>query len=133
MPLAARLAEMPVEEFIALNPGFSRPIIRASDDAAHRAAGGQGRGVPRQPREARRRLARLLEDLSPENGETFEPIAKKFGMSLGQLKEVNGIAPRTRTVPQLLVVPTEAARRRQAQSCRSCTRRRSAKCATCTA
>jgi len=27
--LAAKLAEMPVEEFIALNPGFSRPVIRA--------------------------------------------------------------------------------------------------------
>ena len=28
--LAARLAEMPIEEFIALNPGFSRPLIRAA-------------------------------------------------------------------------------------------------------
>jgi hypothetical protein len=28
--LAAQLAEMPVEEFIALNPGFSRPMIRAA-------------------------------------------------------------------------------------------------------
>ncbi len=27
--LAAKLAEMPVEEFVALNPGFSRPLIRA--------------------------------------------------------------------------------------------------------
>ena len=27
--LAAKLAEMPVEEFMALNPGFSRPLIRA--------------------------------------------------------------------------------------------------------
>ena len=27
--LAARLAEMPIEEFIALNPGFSRPLIRS--------------------------------------------------------------------------------------------------------
>src|SRR5206468_12770271 len=28
--LAAKLADMRIEEFIALNPGFSRPIIRAS-------------------------------------------------------------------------------------------------------
>ena len=28
--LAAKLAEMPVDQFIALNPGFSRPLIRAS-------------------------------------------------------------------------------------------------------
>src|SRR4029434_5527079 len=30
-------------------------------------------------------------------------------MSLGKLKEVNGISPRTRTVPNLLVVPSSPA------------------------
>ena len=30
-------------------------------------------------------------------------------MTLGQLKEVNGISPRTRTVPNLLVVPSSPA------------------------
>ena len=29
----------------------------------------------------------------PKQGETFESIAKKHGMAVGQLKEVNGIAP----------------------------------------
>ena len=28
--LAAKLAEMPIAEFVALNPGFSRPLIRAA-------------------------------------------------------------------------------------------------------
>jgi membrane-bound lytic murein transglycosylase D len=45
----------------------------------------------------------------PRQGESFESIAKKFGMSMGQLKEVNGIAPRIRAVPSLLVVPTNSA------------------------
>src|SRR5207247_5020406 len=45
----------------------------------------------------------------PKKGETFESIAKKFGMTLGQLKEVNGIGARTRTVPSLLVVPSSRA------------------------
>jgi LysM repeat protein len=44
----------------------------------------------------------------PKPGETFESIAKKHGMQVAQLREVNGIAPRSRQVPRLLVVPTKA-------------------------
>src|SRR5216684_5476555 len=44
-----------------------------------------------------------------KRGETLESIAKKFGLTLGQLKEVNGIAPRRREVPGLLVVPVDIA------------------------
>ena len=107
--VAARLAEMKVEEFIALNPGFSRPIIRASV-------------TPRIVLPADRidvfhdnlekHDAKALvswKTYHPRRGESFESIAKKVGMTLGQLKEVNGIAPRTRTVPSLLVVPANPA------------------------
>jgi len=45
----------------------------------------------------------------PNKGDTLESIAKKHGLSLAQLKEVNGIPARTRTVPSLLVVPLNAA------------------------
>jgi membrane-bound lytic murein transglycosylase D len=107
--LAAKLAEMPVEQFIALNPGFSRPIIRASV-------------TPRIVLPADK-VDVFHENLTkydggslvswktyhPKKGESFESIAKKFGMTLGQLKEVNGIGPRVRTVPNLLVVPTNSA------------------------
>jgi membrane-bound lytic murein transglycosylase D len=104
--LAARLAEMPVEEFIALNPGFSRPYIRASV-------------TPRIVLPADKvdvfheNLSALGDDslvswktYHPKPGETFESIAKKHRMAVAQLKEVNGIPPRTKAVPRLLVVPT---------------------------
>jgi membrane-bound lytic murein transglycosylase D len=106
--LAAKLAEMPVEQFIALNPGFSRPIIRAAV-------------TPRIVLPADKvetfhdNLAKYDSSLvswktyHPKKSESFESIAKKFGMTLGQLREVNGIAPRTRTVPNLLVVPSSPA------------------------
>ena len=107
--LAARLAEMPVAEFIALNPGFSRPVIRASL-------------TPRIVLPADKvdvfhaNLERLGEkslvswkSYHPKSGETFESIAKKHGMSVTQLKEVNGIAARQKQVPRLLVVPTKDA------------------------
>ena len=107
--LAAKLAEMPVDEFIALNPGFSRPLIRASV-------------TPRIVLPADKvevfhdNLAKLEEDESlvswksyyPKKGDTLESIARKHGMSLAQLKEVNGISPRTKTVPSVLVVPINA-------------------------
>jgi membrane-bound lytic murein transglycosylase D len=105
--LAARLAEMPVEEFIALNPGFSRPLIRASV-------------TPRIVLPADKvdvfhdNLERLgqkslvsWKSYYPKPNESFESIAKKHGMTVGQLKEVNCISPRNKAVPRLLVVPME--------------------------
>jgi len=106
--LAAKLAEMSVEEFIALNPGFSRPLIRAS--VTPRIV------LPADKIEVfHENLARLdqkslvsWKTYNAGKGETFESIAKKFGITVGQLKEVNGVAPRTRGVPGLLVVPINA-------------------------
>ena len=65
--LAARLAEMPVEDFIALNPGFSRPLIRSSS-VGRIIAQRQGGRVLRQPRHPRRELAGVMAGLSPEAG-----------------------------------------------------------------
>jgi membrane-bound lytic murein transglycosylase D len=107
--LAAKLAEMPVEEFIALNPGFSRPLIRAAV-------------TPRIVLPADKidvfhdNLSKLGErslvswkSYQPRKGDTFESIAKKVGMTVGQLREVNGIGPRVKAVPSLLVVPVSGA------------------------
>ena len=107
--LAAKLAEMPVEQFIALNPGFSRPFIRAAltprivlpADKVEVFHDNLARHDPRS--------LVSWKTYHPGRGETFESIARKFGLTLGQLKEVNGIAPRTRAVPSLLVVPTSGA------------------------
>ena len=107
--LAAKLAEMPVEEFIALNPGFSRPVIRAEL-------------TPRIVLPADRvdifhdNLAKYddkslvsWQTYQPVKGDNLEGIARKFGLGLAQLKEVNGIAPRSRAMPATLVVPAKGA------------------------
>jgi membrane-bound lytic murein transglycosylase D len=103
--LAAKLAEMPVEQFVALNPGLSRPIIRASV-------------TPRIVLPAdkvdtyRANLIRHDErslvswrTYHPKKGETLEAIAGKFSVDVAQLRRVNGIGSRTRGVPEVLVVP----------------------------
>lgn len=105
--LAAELAEMPVEEFINLNPGFSRPVIRAA--VASRIV---------LPADKVDTFHDNLEKLEGQDlvswktykagrGDTLESIARQHGLSLAQLREVNGIHPRSRRVPELLVVPIE--------------------------
>ncbi|HEY0664089.1 MAG TPA: transglycosylase SLT domain-containing protein, partial [Thiobacillaceae bacterium] len=90
--LAARLAEMPVEQFIALNPGFSRPLIRAS--LTPRIVLPADKVDVFRDNLAKHDPKSLVswKAYHPGKGETFESIARKFGMTLGQLKEVNGIA-----------------------------------------
>jgi membrane-bound lytic murein transglycosylase D len=107
--LAAKLAEMDVDEFVALNPGFSRPLIRTS--FAPRIV------LPADKVDVFHENLEKYEDRSlvswktyvPRRGENLEAIARKHGLTLGQLKEVNGIAPRSRQVPSLLVVPIPGA------------------------
>jgi membrane-bound lytic murein transglycosylase D len=107
--LAAKLAEMKVEEFIALNPGFSRPIIRASVTPRIVLPADKVDVFHDNLEKHDAKALVSWKTYHPRRGETFESIAKKAGMTLGQLKEVNGIAPRTRTVPSLLVVPSSPA------------------------
>lgn len=105
--LAADLAEMPVEEFIALNPGFSRPVIRS--DVAPRII------LPADRVEVFRDNLRQLEDdalvswktYQPKRGDSLAAIARKHGLTLEQLKKVNGIHPLSRKMPKVLVVPIE--------------------------
>jgi len=106
--LAARLAEMPVEEFIALNPGFSRPLIRA--ELTPRIVLPADKVDVFHDNLSRHDGKSLVswKSYHPNPKESFESIAKKFGMTVGHLKEVNGISPRVRAVPKLLVVPVNA-------------------------
>jgi membrane-bound lytic murein transglycosylase D len=107
--LAAKLAEMPVEEFIALNPGFSRPMIRA--EMTPRIV------LPADRVEIFHDNLTKYDDKSlvswqtyqPKKGDTLDAIAKKFGVGLAQLKEVNGITPRARAMPAMMVVPAVGA------------------------
>jgi membrane-bound lytic murein transglycosylase D len=102
--LAAKLAEMAVEEFLALNPGFSRPLIRASI-TPRIVLPADKLEVFHANLEKHEKSLVSWKTYHPKAGETLESIAKKHSMSLAQLKEVNGISVRTRAVPSLLVVP----------------------------
>ncbi len=111
--LAAELAEMPIQQFVALNPGFSRPIIRS--ETARIILPADKVGVFHE------NLAKHDQDAlvswqvyRPQRGETLGTIAKKFQLPIAQLKRVNGIAQRSWVVPKLLVVPMDAEGRKEA-------------------
>jgi membrane-bound lytic murein transglycosylase D len=104
--LAAKLAEMPVEEFIALNPGFSRPIIRASVTPRIVLPADKVE-VFRENLEKHEKSLVSWKTYRPKKGDTLDSIARRHGLPVAQLKEVNGIAPRSRSLPALLVVPTD--------------------------
>jgi membrane-bound lytic murein transglycosylase D len=103
--VAARLADMSVAEFIALNPGFSRPLIRSS--AARRIILPSDRVVAFYDALDQLDEADLVswEVYNPQPGEKLEAIAKRFEMSLAELKRVNGLPVNSSKVPKELVVP----------------------------
>ena len=88
--LAAKLADMPIEEFQSLNPGNSRPVIKAEGERVLL--------VPADKADAFRSNMENHDEpmvswqaykLKP--GETVERVAARYGMSAAQLKHVNGI------------------------------------------
>ena len=107
--LAAKLAEMPLDEFIALNPGFSRPLIRAA--VTPRIV------LPADKVDVFHENLQKYDEESlvswktyyPKRGDSFESIARKHRMSVHQLKEVNGIGQRVRVLPAMVVVPETTA------------------------
>ena len=107
LALAAKLAEMPVEAFVALNPGFSRPLIRSSAGSrivlpADR-VGVFHENLAKQDRDS----LVSWQVYEPKRGETLATIAKKHGLSLDELKRVNGVAKQSSRIPPVLVVPID--------------------------
>ena len=102
--LAAKLADIPLAEFLALNPGHNRPVIIAN--------GTPGLVLPRD--KAKIFLANLQDHDEPlvswqiytlKRGDKLERIAAKHGISVARLKQDNGIGRYTKVGPgyQLLL------------------------------
>jgi membrane-bound lytic murein transglycosylase D len=102
--LAARLAEVPVQEFVALNPGFNRPVVT-----------GQAQLV--LPAD---KVETFLENLDNHDkplvswshytmrkGDRLDRVAARYGISTARLRQINGLSGRGRIGPgRTLLVPT---------------------------
>ncbi len=103
--LAAQLADMPLEDFISLNPAFIRPVIKSDTT------------ILLLPLNKVDTFSENLENHDEPlvswqiyragKGEWLDKIAQRFGISLARLKQVNGIRPRSKITDagQLLLVP----------------------------
>ncbi|MEO8936624.1 MAG: transglycosylase SLT domain-containing protein [Burkholderiaceae bacterium] len=90
---AARLADMSLEDFKALNPSFNRPVIRASGTPllvpANRESAFRN-GLESEPPLA------TWQAHTVARKETVESIAARYGMTAAALREANGLGARGR-------------------------------------
>ncbi|WP_232096471.1 transglycosylase SLT domain-containing protein [Denitratisoma oestradiolicum] len=110
--MAARLAEIPLDEFIALNPAHSRPVMRDT-----------GSTTLVLPAEKVTIFQNNLERYASEDrplslwsthvlkkGEKLETIAARHGITVAHLKQINSIGRRTKiSTGQKLLVPDPSA------------------------
>ncbi len=96
--LAARLADMPIEEFRILNPAHNRPVIAAEGD--------QRINLPYDKAEtfvmnldAYQQPLVSWRPYQMKHGERLGQIAPQFGINLDELKRVNGLTGHKRIVP----------------------------------
>ena len=105
---AAQLADMPVEEFRSLNPGYNRPVIIQAaarhivvpiDKVDQFHANLERNGDPLVTWQA----------YTLKRGETLNKVASKFRTNVNRLREVNGFNGRKHMRPgQMLLVPLES-------------------------
>jgi membrane-bound lytic murein transglycosylase D len=104
--LAAKLADMPLEEFRYLNPGHQRPVITMANRQLL---------VPidkvdvfQSNLESNDQPLVTWQTYQLKKGEKLEHVAQKFDIGLERLKEVNGLLGSKRTRPrQMVLVPME--------------------------
>jgi len=106
--LAARLADMPVDEFVSLNPAHIRPVIKG--DSATLLLPIDKADTFTENLENRDKPLTSWQIYRAAKGEWLYRIAQRFGMSLEHLKKVNGIRPRSKitSAGQLLLVPADS-------------------------
>ena len=90
---------------MALNPGFNRPLIPVSVSSRIVLPADRVEVFRANLQKHDEKALVSWQAYEPRKGDTVESLAKKFGMSVAQLKEVNGIGPKTRALPATIVVP----------------------------
>ncbi len=108
LSVAAKLAEIPVQELIALNPGYNRPVMPADK--------GSALVLPADKLDVfRANLERHEDEDKPlsnwqiyklKKGEKIDAVAARYGLSGQRLRQINGITKRTKVGPgHALLVP----------------------------
>lgn len=103
--VAAKLAEMPVSELIALNPGHNRPVV-SSAVSPQLVLPTDRADVFIRNLETHKKPLSSWESYVYKRGDTLSKIAKAHGISVAQIREFNNLKSHSRLrVGQRLLVP----------------------------
>jgi membrane-bound lytic murein transglycosylase D len=107
--VAARLAEIPVEEFVSLNPAYHRPVINGSQAGEELLLPVDKIGTfmaNLERYEAQDKPLSNWQTYPMKKGDTLGKVAARFKLSEARLRQINGITPRVRIRPGFnLLVP----------------------------
>ena len=104
--VAAKLAEMPVQEFVALNPAHNRPVIKPDSTLVIPADKLDAFHANLEDHESEAKPLSNWRAYTLQAGDRLEKLAPKFGITLADLKRVNGLNPKLKAGPGLtLLVP----------------------------
>lgn len=105
--LAAQLAEMPLDEFKSLNASFNRPIILAEHQTPLLLPTNRV-DIFNANLEAYKGKLSSWKTYRSKSGESYVTIAKQYGISVAQLRAINGLGSKaTKAVAQTLLVPAD--------------------------
>lgn len=104
--VAAKLAEMPVQEFVALNPAHNRPVIKSDTPLVIPAEKLETFHANMESHQEEDKPLSKWQTYTLQAGEKLEKVAPRFGITLADLKRINGITPRLKPQAGLtLLVP----------------------------
>ena len=106
LTLAARLAEIPLEEFVSLNPAHNRPVVHKDTTAAVLPPVQQAKKFEENLEKHDKPLT-SWQAYTLKAKERLDKVAARFGLTLAKLKEINGVVGRWQVVSGMtLLVPT---------------------------
>lgn len=104
--VAAKLAEMPVEEFVSLNPAHNRPVIKSDTQLVIPADKLETFQANMETHQEEDKPLSKWQTYTLRAGEKLESVGPKFGITLADLKRVNGLTAKAKLTPGLtLLVP----------------------------
>ena len=102
--VAAKLAEMPVQEFVALNPAHNRPVIKSDTPLVIPAEKLETFVSNLESHEDENKPLSAWQTYTMRPGDKLEKIAPRFGMTVANLKAVNGIKGKIPLSPGLTLL-----------------------------
>jgi len=107
--VAARLAEIPIEEFVSLNPAYHRPVINDGQAGEELLLPVDKIGTfmaNLERYEAQDKPLSNWQTYALKKGDTLARVAARFKLSEARLRQINGITPRVKIRPGFnLLVP----------------------------